>query len=114
LIKINPGEVIKPGDVKVIPKEGMPTYKNPFEKGDLFVTFSLTFPPSNWLKPAELAQLAKLLPAATEVPKDAEMEDAEMTDYDPSRYQNSNGGRSSNAYEEEGESEQPRVQCAQQ
>jgi len=114
LVKINPGEVVKPGDVKVIPKEGMPTYKNPFEKGDLFINFSLVFPPNNWLKPAELAQLAKLLPAQEKVIKNEEMEDVDMTDYDPSKYQNGAGGRSNNAYDEEGESEQPRVQCAQQ
>jgi len=113
LVKSNPGEVIKPGDVKVISKEGMPTYKNPFEKGDLFISFSIVFPPGNWLKPAELTQLAKLLPAEEKIAKNEDMEDVDMTDFDPSKYQNANGSRS-NAYDEEGESEQPRVQCAQQ
>lgn len=28
-----PGEVIKHGDVKCVLNEGMPQYKNPFEKG---------------------------------------------------------------------------------
>jgi len=113
LVKINPGEVIKPGDVKVIPKEGMPTYKNPFEKGDLFINFNVVFPPNTWLKPDQLSQLQKLLPPDEKVTKNDEMEDVEMTDYDPSKYSNGSNSRS-NAYDEEGDSEQPRVQCAQQ
>jgi len=60
LIKIAPGEVIKPGDVKVIQGEGMPTYKNPFEKGNLYITFALDFPSPNWIKPEQLAQLKQV------------------------------------------------------
>jgi len=84
LIKINPGEVIKPGkhpmltnnltisnnnnnniffgpgDVKIIQGEGMPTYKNPFEKGNLFITFTLDFPSPNWLNSDQLASLRKV------------------------------------------------------
>jgi DnaJ family protein A protein 2 len=32
IVKSNPGECIRPGDVKTIDDEGMPTYKNPFVK----------------------------------------------------------------------------------
>ena len=32
------GEIIQPGDVRVIPDEGMPQYKNPFVKGRLFIS----------------------------------------------------------------------------
>jgi len=40
-----PGEVVKHGDIKYIDGEGMPQYKNPFEKGRLLVQFFVTFPP---------------------------------------------------------------------
>jgi len=43
LVKSNVGEVIKPNDVKVIEAEGMPVHKQPFEKGRLFVKFTVVF-----------------------------------------------------------------------
>jgi DnaJ family protein A protein 2 len=44
LIKSKPGEIIKPGDVRVIPNAGMPTYKRQYEKGSLYVSFKVKFP----------------------------------------------------------------------
>ena len=32
-----PGEVIKSGDLKMVRGEGMPQYRNPFEKGRLII-----------------------------------------------------------------------------
>eukprot|EP01089_Gocevia_fonbrunei_P015278 TRINITY_DN4421_c0_g1_i3.p1 TRINITY_DN4421_c0_g1~~TRINITY_DN4421_c0_g1_i3.p1 ORF type:complete len:241 (-),score=69.87 TRINITY_DN4421_c0_g1_i3:10-732(-) len=46
LIKTKDGAVIKPGDVKEIVGEGMPTHKRPFEKGNLYVKFDVKFPDS--------------------------------------------------------------------
>lgn len=43
------GEVISPGMIRAIPKEGMPIYKNPFEKGNLYVKFDVKFPENNEL-----------------------------------------------------------------
>jgi DnaJ family protein A protein 1 len=57
----SPGEVTKHGDVKYILNEGMPQYKNPFEKGRLIIQFVVNFPSS---LPAEIApQLENCLPA---------------------------------------------------
>lgn len=39
-----PGEVISPGTIRAVPKEGMPMYKNPFEKGNLYIKFDVKFP----------------------------------------------------------------------
>ena len=39
-----PGEVIKPDDLKTIPEKGLPFYKAPFKFGNLFVKFTVTFP----------------------------------------------------------------------
>eukprot|EP00004_Rigifila_ramosa_P008549 TRINITY_DN197_c0_g1_i1.p1 TRINITY_DN197_c0_g1~~TRINITY_DN197_c0_g1_i1.p1 ORF type:complete len:446 (-),score=104.08 TRINITY_DN197_c0_g1_i1:37-1296(-) len=39
-----PVEVIKPGTIKGIKDEGMPTYKRPFDKGVLFIKFTVEFP----------------------------------------------------------------------
>ena len=55
-----PGTVYKHGDIKCILNEGMPHYRNPFEKGRMIVQFSVQFPPS--LPPAIIPQLESLLP----------------------------------------------------
>jgi DnaJ family protein A protein 2 len=38
----------------------MPTYKNPFDKGNLFINFTVVFPPPNWLSADKLAELKKV------------------------------------------------------
>ena len=68
-----PGEVIKHGAVKCIMGEGMPRYKNPFEKGKLIIQFLVKFPET--VDPALVADLESILPPRpeTEMPsKDAE------------------------------------------
>lgn len=62
-----PGEVMKHNVMKCILNEGMPTHKNPFEKGKLIITFQVQFPPDKWLPAAKISQLEKLLPARQEV-----------------------------------------------
>lgn len=66
------GNVIKPGDVKCILNEGMPEYKNAFEKGKLIIQFSVEFP--DFLEPEKVAMLESILPAmpACYIPEDAE------------------------------------------
>ena len=54
------GEVIKTGDLKCVYGEGMPTYRNPFEKGKLIVKFSVDFPES--IDPQIADKLEALLP----------------------------------------------------
>lgn len=43
------GEILAPGSVRAIAKEGMPIYKNPFEKGNLYIKFDVVFPENNSL-----------------------------------------------------------------
>ena len=40
--------------VSVVKGEGMPQYRNPFEKGDLFIKFDVQFPDNNWINPEKL------------------------------------------------------------
>ena len=54
------GEVIKTGDLKQIQGEGMPQYRNPFEKGRMILQFNVVFPPN--LDPKVADALAKVLP----------------------------------------------------
>ncbi len=59
--------MVKDGDVKCIYNEGMPQYKNPFEKGKMIVKFSIEFPSDNWTNEDNIAKLEKILPARQEV-----------------------------------------------
>lgn len=45
-IKNNPGEVIKPDDLKTIPDKGLPFHKKTWQFGNLFVKFTVIFPES--------------------------------------------------------------------
>ncbi|MCP9264125.1 DnaJ-like subfamily A member 4 [Dirofilaria immitis] len=86
-----PGEVIKHGDMRTVIGEGMPHYKNPFEKGDLLIQFAVRFPK----KIAQIDQLKNLLPGGTEplVSDDAEIVELEII--------HDHGPRASSSYEYE-------------
>ena len=40
--------------MRVVRGEGMPQYRNPFEKGDLYIKFDVQFPSNNWISPEKL------------------------------------------------------------
>merc|ERR1719431_398009 len=75
------GEVIKTGDLKQIQGEGMPTYRNPFEKGRMIVQFNVVFPPN--LDPAVADALAKVLPPAEEPMIPDDHDEVDLNDFDP-------------------------------
>lgn len=75
------GEVIKTGDLKQVYSEGMPTYRNPFEKGRLIIQFSVVFPPH--LDPAVAQALANILPPAEEPMVPEEHDEVDLNDFDP-------------------------------
>jgi DnaJ family protein A protein 1 len=60
VISALPGQVFKQGDLKCILNEGMPQYRNPFEKGRLIIQFSVEFP--RQLSQDIIPQLESLLP----------------------------------------------------
>lgn len=45
-VRNTPGEVIKPEDLKTLEGKGLPFHKKPFEFGNLFIIFKVTFPPA--------------------------------------------------------------------
>jgi len=108
-----PGEVIKHGDVKCIMNEGMPTHKNPFEKGRLIITFAVTFPADNWIQPTKLGQLESLLPKRNEVIIPDGSDECIMVRYDPEA--DRQRGKRQEAYDSDDDGPQhgQRVQCAQ-
>ncbi|KAL9641775.1 hypothetical protein ABK040_007451 [Willaertia magna] len=63
VVRSQKGDVIKPGSVKQIDKEGFPTYKNPFEKGNLYIKFEIELP--DHISDKFQQQLAQILPKKT-------------------------------------------------
>ncbi|GFU37189.1 dnaJ homolog subfamily A member 2 [Nephila pilipes] len=112
-----PGEVIQPGCIKGVAHEGMPIYKNPFEKGNLYIKFSITFPENQFTDVNNLKILERLLPPRPvfEMPTGDNVEEADLHDYDPDAYRGAGSSRSE-AYDSEDEDRcrGPGVQCAHQ
>ncbi|CDO74911.1 hypothetical protein BN946_scf184988.g18 [Trametes cinnabarina] len=64
-----PGKIIKPGDSIILRGEGMPIYKTPDIKGNLYVMLEIDMPDESWLRTIDAKALAGLLP-----PKKPEMD----------------------------------------
>jgi len=64
-----PGKVIKHADTIVLRGEGMPVYKQPGVKGDLYLTLTIEMPDEKWFKTVDQKTLLSLLP-----PKKADMD----------------------------------------
>ncbi|XP_048449066.1 dnaJ homolog subfamily A member 4-like, partial [Rhincodon typus] len=100
-------EVIKVGSLKCVRNEGMPIYRDPFEKGLLIIQFSVKFPPYGWIPPQDLAILEDLLPPRQELMITDDMEPVELTECVS---EEQHRGYSGEVYEED---QRPRggVQC---
>lgn len=72
-IRATPGEIIKPGQVKVINEEGMPVYQRPDMKGKLYIHFYVDFS----LPPELYKDLESALPPRTSVLTDIELANCE-------------------------------------
>ncbi|XP_060709578.1 dnaJ homolog subfamily A member 4-like [Hemiscyllium ocellatum] len=106
LISSKPGEVIKVGSLKCVRNEGMPIYRDPFEKGLLIIQFSVKFPPYGWIPSQDLAMLEDLLPPRQELMITDDMEPVELTEFVSEQHRSYRG----EVYEED---QKPRggVQC---
>ncbi|QPG76165.1 hypothetical protein FOA43_003551 [Brettanomyces nanus] len=116
-LEMIPGEVISPNKVKVIEGKGMPIQKMG-DYGNLFVKFTVEFPPDHFATDEKLKDLEKILPPRPKlnVPRGVEVDDSCMlVDYDPIKHSGRRGHNGSGYYDEDEEEEgQPGVQCAQQ
>ncbi|PSN41751.1 DnaJ subfamily A member 2 [Blattella germanica] len=113
LIKHPQGQVVKPGDIKGIEGEGMPHYRNPFEKGNLYIKFDVTFPQSHFANEAKL----KLLPPRPtyEMPSGENVEEVDLHEYDPNERSASSGRQEAYASDDEDHAGGPGgIQCAHQ
>jgi len=115
VIQTVPGEVIKTGDLKCVFGEGMPTYRNPFEKGKLIIQFKVDFPDS--LPPEVSEKLAAILPQREEAIIPDEHDEVNLCDYDPESDRRGHGHHGGHGYDDDdegGHGGHPGVQCATQ
>lgn len=108
IISSQPGEVIKNDDIKCVQNEGMPIYRDPYEKGQLIIHFQVEFPDKHWLPEHLMYQLERLLPPRDDVMITDDMEEVDLSEADV-RTQQKNYGRE--AYEEDDEGPRGGVQC---
>ncbi|XP_045607296.1 dnaJ homolog subfamily A member 1 [Procambarus clarkii] len=83
VISTIPGEVVKNGEIKAVLGEGMPQYKNPFEKGRLLLQFLVDFPTHIPLD--RISRLEKILPARPEVMIPDDSEECQLIEMDRSQ-----------------------------
>ncbi|XP_056595343.1 dnaJ homolog subfamily A member 4 [Triplophysa dalaica] len=108
IIHSSPGQVIKPNDLKCINNEGMPVYKEPYEKGLLIVQFEIDFPDKHWLPEHMLPDLERLLPVREHIMLTDDMEEVDLCEIDIENQKRSFSGEANE------EDERPRgggVQC---
>lgn len=72
ICKIEAGEVIRPGDSRVIPGEGFPEHKRIHNRGDIFVQFEVEFPSPHWASQEVIKGLDKILPPRQSMDIDAD------------------------------------------
>ncbi|XP_034032348.1 dnaJ homolog subfamily A member 4 [Thalassophryne amazonica] len=108
IISSQPGEVIKHNDWKCVQNEGMPLYRNPFEKGQLLVQFQVEFPEKHWLPEHLMYQLERLLPPRQDVMITDDMEEVDLCEVEEQSQQTR---YSREAYEEDNEGPRTGVQC---
>lgn len=95
--------------------EDMPLYKNPFEKGDLYIRIEVDFPENYFAPEAKLKELETLLggrPPAEEIPADSE--EVNMSEYEDN---GGPGGPRGQCYDEDDDHPHmggQHVQCAHQ
>ncbi|CAH1117716.1 unnamed protein product [Phaedon cochleariae] len=117
LIKQPAGEVVKPGDIKAVIGEGMPIYKNPFEKGNLYVAFEIKFPEDHFTSEANLKALETLLPPRPEftMPIGDHVEEVDLHEFDPNDRSSHSGRGEAYASDDEDQMHGPGIhRCATQ
>ena len=113
-VEIPRGEIVHPGDMKVLRGQGMPSYRH-HELGDLYVNLSVKFPDS--LNEDQLQLLEKALPprpAPASLPKDVDVEDVVMDAIDEHEaHRARTGPATTGEMEDDDAAGGPQVQCAQ-
>ncbi|KAL3217283.1 hypothetical protein MRX96_032537 [Rhipicephalus microplus] len=114
VIREVPGMVIKPRSIKGVRGEGMPIYRNPLEKGNLYIKFDVEFPENHFAGREALQAIEVFL--GEQRSDDFEqwsvgdsVDVVDLLDYDPSSQ-----NRRQEAYHEDEQQPRGSVECAHQ
>jgi len=114
LVKTNRGEVITPGEIRVIEGEGMPIQRTT-DKGNLLVKINIVFPASGSLSEPQLKQIEKLLPSNPPIKtNNLEVEEVNLTKLTSTHQQRGRREAYEDLDEDDDHPGASRVQCAQQ
>ena len=114
IVKSPEHKIIKPGDVLMVPDEGMPVYRRPTSKGNLMIKFNIVFPLPEEITLEKAKMLTSALPTRDVVLPDPNADHVTLTE----PRESSHGGRNGESYDEDDDQHQgaggSRVQCQQQ
>lgn len=110
VLKSAPGEVVKKEAIKAVKGEGMPIYRNPFEKGNLFVRFNIEYPTEH-LQLDQMKRIEELLGPKPEftMPTGEYVEEVSWFEYD--REQEDQRRRMNDSDDEDSNGRGAGVQC---
>ncbi|WFD01748.1 Type I HSP40 co-chaperone [Malassezia obtusa] len=113
-VEIPAGDIIKPGDMKVLRGQGMPSYRH-HEPGDLYINLSVEFPEK--LTEEQMGLLEKALPPRKgpgNLPSNLDVDDVVMDNIDAKEAHRARTGPANSMDMEDDEAGGgPQVQCAQ-
>lgn len=79
-IRSESGDIVKPDDVRIVPHEGMPFYKDILSKGNLVIHFSVQYPDKGSLSPTQLKLIGVIFSAPKQIEERPEHEVHVLTD----------------------------------
>lgn len=109
------GEIITPGAIKVIERQGFPSERHPSEFGRLYIKFDIRFPLPSELSQANMALLESSLPPRSPLPsfQCSAVDECVLSAFDPTQSKHSNNVTMSD--DEDETSQRPsNIQCATQ
>jgi DnaJ family protein A protein 2 len=109
------GNIVKPGDVKKIPNEGMPIRQQPGKRGDLYIKFDVDFPEGQFLDKTKIQAMSEALGPKAEAKEETKPDEKSevipvtLVDVNPNSFKNKREGKQQRKRSAQGEP----VQCAQ-
>ena len=85
--------------VRGVVGEGMPVFRRPSEKGQLYIKFSVQFPENHWIDEDKLKQLESLLSKRPHFEIPDNHEEVDLIDIEATRGHTTASGRSNEVYD---------------
>jgi len=109
------GDIVKAGDIKELPRQGMPIYGRTYESGSIFIKFDVIFP--NTLNASQINSLKTIFNPSPEPTVDGKVEKVTALPFDQERLrQRREQQQNNNDSDEEGHGQGSgfRTNCSQQ